>query len=295
MSDQSLLLERVTRNSVDTWLALSASPSRDSRNAVLSDMAENPRRKRFILRDSSGPAGGFALEFGDTSATTWMPRIRRGLSEQEQVRIYGAAICNIVSLSARWGMRYIECTLKHGTTREVAWRAALNQHQFQLVASKCEWVKGRNRTLRSEARVRVRRVPPDSVIVAALYSCSIAGSEDRTTVYESRFGSTLGAADLVLVANVSQVDAGLCACLHEPGEVEAWIKYVGTVPRFRRQGVARSLLAEAFGHLSRTGVRQIRCLIDTTNEPSVALHRSFGFEQEGTCGDFYYLPLRQEP
>ena len=294
MSEQVLLLERISRHSVDDWLALRADLSRDAHDIVVADMAENPRRERFILRDRSGPIGGFVVEFGEIAATTWMPRTRHGLSEQEKVRVYGEAVRHIVSLSGQWGMRYVECTLMHGTTRESAWKESLDLHQFRLLASKCEWVRGDRQTPRSEAHVRVRRVPPQSRLVARLYSSSTIGSGDREIIYESRFGTGLGTADLVLVASVDEVDAGLCACLHEPNAIEAWIKYVGTVPLFRRHGVARSLLAEAVHRLSHAGVKQYRCLIDTYNGPSITLHRGLGFEREGTCGDFYYRALRQE-
>ena len=295
MTDQALLLERVSRRSVDAWLALGASRSRDAYDAVLADIAENPRRERFVLRDSLGPAGGFAIEFGEAGATTWTPRVRSGLSGQEALQIYGETIHHLVSLGARSGMRYIECTLKDGTTREIAWKSALTRNQFQLVATKCEWVKWCGRPLPSDTRFRIWRAPTESPIVTTLYRHSIMGSRDRTTVYDSRNGSGLGAADLVLIARVGRVDAALCACLHEPGAVEAWIKYVGTVPRFRRSGVARSLLAETIGRLSRTGVKRVRCLIDTRNRPSLALHRALGFEQKGACGDFYYRKLKQNP
>ena len=295
MTDQALLLERVSRRSVDAWLALSARRSRDAYDAVLADMAENPRRERFVLRDGSGPVGGFAIEFGETGATTWTPRVKSEISDQEELQVYGETILHLVSLSTRSGMRYIECTLKGSATREIAWSSVLARNQFQLVATKCEWVKWCSRSLPSDTRFPIWQAPTESPIVTTLYRHSIVGSSDRTTVFDSQNGSGLGEADLVLIARVGRDDAALCACLHEPGAVEAWIKYVGTVPRFRRRGVARSLMTESIRRLSRTGVKRIRCLIDMGNRPSLALHRALGFEQKGACGDFYYRKLRRDP
>ena len=295
MTGQALLLERVSRGSVEAWLALSARLGRDAHDAVLADMVENPRRERFVLRDGLGPVGGFVIEFGESGATTWTPRIRSGLSSQEERQVYSEIIPHLVSLSTQSGMCYIECTLKGGSTREIAWGSVLAGNQFQLVATKCEWEKWCGPPMASDTEFRVWRASTESPIVTTLYRQSIVGSSDRTTVYDSSYGSGLGEADLVLVARVGRIDAALCACLHEPGAVEAWIKYIGTVPRFRRRGVARSLLTESIVRLSRIGAKRIRCLIDTRNKPSLALHRALRFEQKGACGDFYYRKLRQVP
>ena len=294
MPDQFLPVEGVSRHSVDAWLALGASPSRDAQDTVLADMAQNPRRERFILRDRTGPVVGFAIEYGEVGATTWTPRTRLGLGRDEEMQLYGEAIRHIVSLAERSGSRYVECVLKAARTCESVWKKALEHHQFRMMGSKCEWVKEDDPIPHPRARVRVRAVSPHSPLVSALYHCSTDGSGDRTTVYESRFGTGLGTADLVLVAELDRCDAGLCACLHEPGAMEAWLKYIGTVPQLRRNGVAGSLLAEAFARLSHSGATQIGCLVDPCNKPSVALHRSLGFKRVGAYGDFFYRQLGQE-
>jgi GNAT superfamily N-acetyltransferase len=234
------------------------------------------------------------VELGKVGAAIWKPRVRTRLSDPEELAVYSRCLRSIMYISATQGMHYVESILKDGCGSETIWRAALQQNRFRLVASKCEWTTESRWSLRTGRRVRVRRIPAGASIIATLFRSSIVGSADRTTVYEMRFGEGLGPADLVLVANVGRINAGLCACLHEVGAPEAWIKYVGTVPGFRRHGAARSLLVEALNLLSHAGAKTIKCLIDAQNTSSTALHRKVGFKESNTCGDFYYRTIRSE-
>ena len=53
----------------------------------------------------------------------------------------------------------------------------------------------------------------------------------------------------------------------------------------RRQGVGNALYAELLSELERRGFRSAIAGITLPNEPSIALHRAFGFESVGTVRD----------
>ncbi|HPB29987.1 MAG TPA: GNAT family N-acetyltransferase [Candidatus Sumerlaeota bacterium] len=58
-------------------------------------------------------------------------------------------------------------------------------------------------------------------------------------------------------------------------------------PEYRRRGLARKLLAQLLDEFSRAGVRKAVAQIAVDNLPSIALHKSFGFEIRYILYDYY--------
>ncbi len=64
-----------------------------------------------------------------------------------------------------------------------------------------------------------------------------------------------------------------------------YLKHLLTNPKFRRQGIAESLLKHAF-YLSRDCVRYILWVIET-NEPAISLYKKFGYKFETLSNDTF--------
>lgn len=288
MADHALSLQPVTLETIDAWLALSSSVRPGIRERLQASIIDNPGLRRYVWLDHSGPVGGFALEVEAVAATTWRPRVKDGLSDQAAALVLDQSAGRLADLAAAQGARYVETIVKGPDRGQDPWRDALTQSGFEQIAVKCEWTRQAGKALPENAGIDIRACPAEADIVSDLYERSMAGSDDRATVFETGFGEPLGPADLVLIASVDQLDAALCASLHEPGAPQAWIKYVGVADAFRHRGLARCLLVEVLRRLEKAGAQTVRCLIDTENHASIALHRSLGFEKTDQCGACFY-------
>jgi [ribosomal protein S18]-alanine N-acetyltransferase len=58
-------------------------------------------------------------------------------------------------------------------------------------------------------------------------------------------------------------------------------------PDYRRRGIASALLTESLRKLREIGHRSVRCQIGVGNEPSLDLHRRFGFHPKRVLKHYY--------
>ncbi len=98
-----------------------------------------------------------------------------------------------------------------------------------------------------------------------------------------RIRSSLGNRSLWLVA---QVDGQLAGWLELHRFPNRRMEHVATLTiavggRFRRRGVASSLLEEAFGWARSVGVSKITLNVRANNRAAISLYERFGFEHEG--------------
>ena len=65
---------------------------------------------------------------------------------------------------------------------------------------------------------------------------------------------------------------------------------VAVDPRFRRQGVARTLIETLIAELSKMGSRCLRLEVRVSNENARALYARMGFQQLGLRKNYYHNP-----
>ncbi|MDE0034719.1 MAG: ribosomal protein S18-alanine N-acetyltransferase [Deltaproteobacteria bacterium] len=70
-----------------------------------------------------------------------------------------------------------------------------------------------------------------------------------------------------------------------PGELD--IHNVAVHPRFRRQGVARAMLADIIERATSRGFRRMTLEVRKSNDPAQTLYRSLGFEVCGLRKGYY--------
>ena len=70
-----------------------------------------------------------------------------------------------------------------------------------------------------------------------------------------------------------------------PGELD--IHNVAVHPRFRRQGVARAMLADIIEGATKRGFRRMTLEVRKSNDPAQTLYRSLGFEICGLRKGYY--------
>jgi ribosomal-protein-alanine N-acetyltransferase len=87
-----------------------------------------------------------------------------------------------------------------------------------------------------------------------------------------------------LKATVNGRMAGFIASDLRRGEELAWIVTLGTLPEFRRMGIARGLLRACEKRLS---VKTIRLSVRRTNQPAIDLYISEGYTQVDVWGSYY--------
>ena len=93
-------------------------------------------------------------------------------------------------------------------------------------------------------------------------------------------GVSLGHVDHLLILSYKTDPIGLMACLSESKNHTAWIKYLGIVPTYRRQGYGSYLLGEALLWAESQKFTCLRSLIDQENLPSIATHKRAGFMEK---------------
>lgn len=65
---------------------------------------------------------------------------------------------------------------------------------------------------------------------------------------------------------------------------------VAVDPRFRRQGIARTLIETLIAELSKMGSRCLRLEVRVSNENARALYERMGFQQLGLRKNYYHNP-----
>lgn len=88
---------------------------------------------------------------------------------------------------------------------------------------------------------------------------------------------------------VALVDGRLAASallLVAPDDSFAEVEVTGTLPEFRRRGLARACKVESMRRAGERGIPRLVTDNDVTNEPMLALNRSLGFQPRGTLFEF---------
>lgn len=97
---------------------------------------------------------------------------------------------------------------------------------------------------------------------------------------------------LILVAEVAgQVPPeilGFSVFYRVDEEAELW--NIAVRPRYRRRGIASSLLLQAFPILFGTGARKVFLEVRCSNTPAMELYHSFGFTLLARRKDYYHNP-----
>ena len=124
----------------------------------------------------------------------------------------------------------------------------------------------------------------DAAMLAAIHGACFAKGWDAETM--SRFITTPGVLCLIgAAASETMSPAGLLIA-HAPAD-EAELLTIGVAPAYRREGIARALLAHALGELSASGAKKLFLEVDEANSAAVALSRGAGAEQVGRRQGYY--------
>lgn len=86
---------------------------------------------------------------------------------------------------------------------------------------------------------------------------------------------------LVAVDDISQAYAGLARVWNNPGQSRLGL--IGVTPGYRRQGLAKVLLAAVLGPLRERGIGEVAAEVDVANIASNALLAKFGARRVGGC------------
>lgn len=70
----------------------------------------------------------------------------------------------------------------------------------------------------------------------------------------------------------------------EKDKTTLWIREIAVKPEFRRQGIARKLLGQAFAYGQRHGVKRAFLLVDECNDIALQLYKSMGFAADSEEG-----------
>lgn len=98
----------------------------------------------------------------------------------------------------------------------------------------------------------------------------------RLLAMPGSFGLLAGDGSAMLGLTVARCAAG-----------EAEILTIGVVPAVRRNGIARTLLAEAFHLMKAAGADQAFIEVAADNEPALGLYRDIGFVEVGRRKEYY--------
>lgn len=81
---------------------------------------------------------------------------------------------------------------------------------------------------------------------------------------------------------------GFSVFYHLGEEAELW--NIAVAPRFRRQGIAKAFLQEAFRRLSDSGAKKLFLEVRCSNASALELYHSFGFKLVARRKDYYCNP-----
>ena len=88
--------------------------------------------------------------------------------------------------------------------------------------------------------------------------------------YEAELGLAVVASD--------GTEAAFCICWFDPYSASGQFEPVGTLPKFRRLGLAQALIREGVNRLQARGAVQIFVCTYEANEAALALYHAAGFE-----------------
>ena len=147
-----------------------------------------------------------------------------------------------------------------------------------------------------EDSVRIESVGASSSgLLAALHAASFCKSGDESWSRRS-FSNVLSMpGSFCLLASDSLHSArqpcGFAACRN--AGLDGELLSIGVVPRYRRSGVARTLLAESLAIFQVQGAERVYLEVAEDNPTAKALYLSAGFTQTG-CRRDYYRRLREQ-
>jgi ribosomal protein S18 acetylase RimI-like enzyme len=91
----------------------------------------------------------------------------------------------------------------------------------------------------------------------------------------------------VLVETAGAVIQGFIIVLYRTGSSVAGVETVNVDPSYRKQGVARRLLAAAEKDTRKKGAKKIRLEVSTANHAAIALYEHAGFKKIGLLKNYY--------
>ena len=98
----------------------------------------------------------------------------------------------------------------------------------------------------------------------------------------------------VVALNQNDAVIGSLHCVQNESDQNLW--YYGdlfVIPEYRRMGIAARMIKAAIDHLKDLGAKTLRVYVEPDNLPSIALHKSIGFEEK-PCQGFNNLILDGE-
>ena len=130
-----------------------------------------------------------------------------------------------------------------------------------------------------------RATPIDAGLMAGLHASCFANAWDEAAMAQFIAGPDT----LCLIASVAgnSVPASAGFLIARKAADEAELLTLGVAPAYRRQGLARALLAVLVQELRRTGGKRLFLEVEDGNDAALGLYRSFGAEVAGRRPCYY--------
>jgi len=85
-----------------------------------------------------------------------------------------------------------------------------------------------------------------------------------------------------LIATIDEKQAGAICCQMVANN-SLYIRFIGTLSRFRRKGVGASLMAKVLREATARNVRSVYAYVRKDNKAAIFLNRKFGLVNKGEC------------
>ena len=251
---------------------------------------------RLVATGPDGPFGRFAAEARELAIRFWHPSFRAGTPPGAAAEARRRFLDELIARRREAGLARLPIETRPGDDLpdNADWLAALGTAGFVETCAYQLYILDAKRFPRAPRAapglIISETAQADRARIAALFAAAYDDGLDRRerepaeprahidTIagigegHDPRFwlcGAVDGAPAAFVLVNRARVP--------EFEGTSAWLLEIGCLPAYRNRGIARALLGEALHRLRATDCRRILATIDDQNEPSIGLHRGFGF------------------